>query len=179
MTISRTLALVIIVGTGIAGAFIGRAARNDAPRTQGNTSMSPAPSGTTPADDGCEAERAAHASIKAQLATCMTLGTAAPETTASGAPEPTAPGVPEPTASGTPEPSSPELQAVIADEIKSYQERLRSLSEAVIVRHSSGIIRVYKPDEWPIDGDGVVIGRKFSDGHIERYPLGERASAPR
>ena len=162
MTISRALALVIIAGTGIVGVFIGRTARNDAPRVQANASVSPPPSGTTPADDDCEAERAALASIKAQLATCMTIDTAAPET---------APSV-------VPEESEPDPPAFIVEEIKSYHERLASLSEAVIVRHFSGTVRVYKPDEWPSDGDGVIIGRKFKDGRIERYPFGERPSAP-
>jgi hypothetical protein len=47
----------------------------------------------------------------------------------------------------------------------------------VVVRHSSGIIRVYSPDEWPGDGDGVIIKRKFKDGRIERYPVWKRPSA--
>jgi hypothetical protein len=157
MTLSRSLAFVIIAGTGIVGGFIGRAARSDAPPVQANASVSPAPSVTTPADEECELERAALASIKAQLATCMTIDTAAPETEPSSVPE-----LPEP------EPA-PVLRAVIAEEIKNYHERLESLSEAVIVRHADGTIGIYKPDEWPIDGDGLIVGRKFKDGQIGRY----------
>ncbi|WP_437753705.1 hypothetical protein [Sorangium sp. So ce1389] len=81
--------------------------------------------------------------------------------------------------SGVPERPKPAHGAVIAEEVKSYQERLASLSEAVIVRHSGGTVRVYEPNEWPSDGDGVIIGRKFKDGHIERYPSGVRPSATR
>jgi hypothetical protein len=175
---SRPLALVIIAVAGIGGAFVGRATRSDAPRVQANASVSPAPSSTTPVDDECEAERTALTSIKAQLATCLAIKTASPEAAPPGAPE-TAP----PSALETAPPSAPEtpesrLQATLAEEIRIYQERLESLSEAVIVRHSSGMVRVYKPEEWPSDGDGVIIGRKFKDGHIERYPLGERPSDP-
>jgi hypothetical protein len=167
---SRPLALVIIAVAGIGGAFVGRATRSDAPRVQANASVSPAPSSTTPVDDECEAERTALTSINAQLATCLAIKTASPEAAPPGAPETAPPSAPE-----TPE---SRLQATLAEEIRIYQERLESLSEAVIVRHSSGMVRVYKPEEWPSDGDGVIIGRKFKDGHIERYPLGERPSDP-
>ncbi|HTN89242.1 MAG TPA: hypothetical protein VL242_36440 [Sorangium sp.] len=151
----------MIAGTGIVGAFIGRASQKDALRVQAHASVSPAPSGTTPVASGCAAELAALASIKSRLAVCMTNDTAATGT------------VP----SGVPEKPKPARGAVIAEEIKSYQERLASLSEAVIVRHSGGTVRVYEPNEWPSDGDGVIIGRKFKDGHIERYPSGVRPSA--
>jgi hypothetical protein len=168
MTISRPLALVIIAGTGIGGAFIGRATRNNAPHVQASASVSAAPSSTTPVDDECEAERTALTSIKAQLATCLAIDTASPQTAPPGALE-TAP-------SGAPETPESRLQATLAEEIRLYNERLESLPEAVVVRHSSGIIRVYSPDEWP--GDGVIIKRKFKDGRIERYPSGVRPSAP-
>ncbi|WP_437672437.1 hypothetical protein [Sorangium sp. So ce131] len=158
---SRNVALVIIAGAGIVGAFIGRAARNDTPHVQAHASVSPAPSGTTPAANECAAERAALASIKSRLAVCMTNDTAPSGTVPSGVPE---------------KPESA-LGAIIAEEIKSYQERLASLSEAVIVRHPGGAVRVYEPHEWPSDGDGVIIGRKFKDGHIERYPFGVRPRA--
>jgi hypothetical protein len=160
MKISRSFALAIIVGTGIGGAFIGRAARNDAPHMQADISVSPALSGTTPAE--CGAERSALAVMKAQLSTCMTIGTKAPEIAPSAVPEK----------------SEPDPPAFITDEVKSYRERLESLPEAVIVRHSTGTVRVYKLEEWPPDGDGVIIGRKFMDGRIERYPFGVRPSAP-
>jgi hypothetical protein len=159
MKIPRSLALVIIASTGAVGFFLGRAVQEDAPREYANASTSAAPSGTPAANSDereCEAERTALDSIKAQLAACLTTETAAPKTAPSSAPEKPA----------------PILSAILAEEIKSYQERLEGLSEAVIVRHSSGKIRVYKPDEWPSDGDGVIVGRKFKDGRIERYPSG-------
>lgn len=173
MTISRPLALVIIAGTGIGGAFIGRATRNNASHVQASASVSPARSSTTPADEECEAERTALTSIKTQLAICKAFDTAAPEAAPPSAPE-TAP----PSAS---EAGVARMQAILAEEIRLYNERLDSLPEAVVVRHSSGMIRVYSPDEWPGDGDGdgVIIKRKFKDGRIERYPRGQRATAPR
>ena len=166
MTISRALGLVIIAGAGIIGAFIGRAVPHDAPGGQADASESPASPDTTPADDECEAERTTLASIKAQLAICMTVDTADPKTAPSGVPEKSEPNLPAPT-----------VEEIIAEEIRNYNERLESLSEAVIVRHSGGTVRIYEPDEWPSDGDGVIIGRKFKDGHIERYPFGVRPSA--
>jgi hypothetical protein len=178
MTISRPLALVIITGTGIGGAFIGRATRNDAPNVGASASVSPAPSSTTPSDDECEAERTALTSIKAQLATCLTIDTAFPETAPPGALDTAPSGAPDTAPSGAPETPESRLQASLAEEIRLYNERLESLPEAVVVRHSSGMIRVYSPDEWPVDGDGVIIKRKFKDGRIERYPVLKRPSAP-
>jgi hypothetical protein len=153
MKISRALALVIIAGTGIVGAFIGRAVPHDALSVRADASVSPAPSSTTPADEECEAEHTALASIKAQLAICMAFNMREPETAPSGVPAK----------------SEPNPPAFILEEFKNYHERLESLSEAVIVRHGNGTIGVYKPDEWPIDGDGLIIGRKFPNGQIGRY----------
>jgi hypothetical protein len=76
---------------------------------------------------------------------------------------------PETALPDVPEPSESALQASIQGEIKSYHDRLESLSEAVIVRHANGTIGVYKPEEWPIDGDGFIVGRKFANGQIGRY----------
>lgn len=49
------------------------------------------------------------------------------------------------------------------------RERLDSLSEAVIVQHADGTIGIYKPDDWPNDGDGLIIGRKLPNGQISWY----------
>jgi hypothetical protein len=46
---------------------------------------------------------------------------------------------------------------------------LDSYSEAVIVQHFDGRTGVYKPDEWPIDGDGIIIARKLPSGDIAWY----------
>jgi hypothetical protein len=161
MAIPRALGLVIIIGAGILGAFIGRAVRavpNDAPGVQANASAPPAPSGTTPADEECEAERRALASTKEQLAICLTVDTTDPKTAPSGVPEKSEPNLP-----------ASSVQELLEEEIRTYQERLESLSEAVIVRHSGGTIRVYAPEEWPIDGDGLIIARKFKNGEIRDY----------
>lgn len=166
MKIPRALGLIVIAGIAVGGFFLGRATREDTPREQTNAGGSPAPLDITPARNNepeCDAERTELTSIKAQLAACMTPDTAAPEAAPPGAPE--RPGR--------------VLSSILAEEINQYQKRLESLSEAVIVRRSDGTIYVYKPDEWPTDGDGVIVGRKFSDGRIERYPSGARPSAPR
>jgi len=56
-----------------------------------------------------------------------------------------------------------------SSEIRRNREHLESDSEAVIVRRADGTIGVYKPDEWPSDGDGVIIGKKFPDGDFGWY----------
>jgi hypothetical protein len=49
------------------------------------------------------------------------------------------------------------------------RELLEKNSVAVIVRRTDGTIGVYKPEEWPTDGDGLIIGRKFPDGSFGWY----------
>ena len=169
MMLSRTIAFVIIAGTGIVGAFIGRAVPRDIQNVRANASVSPVPSVTTHAEDECEAVRTAITSTKTQLAICKAFDTVAPEPEPFGIRERSEP---EPTALKS------QVEKTIEEEIRLYNERLESLPEAVVVRHSSGIIRVYSPDEWPGDGDGVIIKRKFKDGRIERYPVWKRPSAP-
>jgi hypothetical protein len=151
MSIPRAVALVLVAGTGVIGAYIGRAVPHDTPSVRADVSA--APSGMKPVDDACEAERSALASMKTQLDACMTVDMREPDT----APP------------DVPKPSEPEPPAFIQDEFRSYHDRLESLSEAVIVRHADGTIGVYKPDEWPLDGNGLIIGRKFPDGQIGRY----------
>jgi hypothetical protein len=56
-----------------------------------------------------------------------------------------------------------------AAEIRRNRELLDSYSEAVIVQHPDGTTGVYKPDEWPIDGDGVIVARKLPGGEIGWY----------
>ncbi len=92
----------------------------------------------------------------------MAIDTAEPEAAPSSVPETPEP---EPPASNV----EPTLQEIIAEEIRSYDERLESLSEAVIVRHTNGTIGVYKPEQWDIDGDGIIVARKFKNGEIGRY----------
>jgi hypothetical protein len=153
MTIHRSLALAIIASTGIVGSFIGRAVPRDAPSTQTVLSESMAPSAAAPVDHDCEAERAELASAKAQLAICTAFITRAPETAPSDVSEVSKP--------APPETESPE--------IRRNREILEGDSEAVIIRRTDGTIGIYKPEEWPIDGDGLIIGRKFSDGKLGWY----------
>jgi hypothetical protein len=54
-------------------------------------------------------------------------------------------------------------------EIRRNRELLENDSEAVIVRRADGTIGVYKPEEWPSDGDGLIIGKKFPDGTFGWY----------
>lgn len=162
MTSSRAFGFVIIAGAGILGVFLGRAVPHDAPGVAADASGSPTSPGATPADDECEAERSALASTRQKLDVCMAIDTAEPEAAPSSAPEPSEP---EPPASLVEE----TVQEIIAKEIKSYHSRLDSLSEAVIVQETDGTIGIYKPDDWPIDGDGLIIGRKLPGGEIGWY----------
>ncbi|WP_437994038.1 hypothetical protein [Sorangium sp. So ce145] len=92
----------------------------------------------------------------------MAIGTAEPEAAPSSVPE--AP-EPEPPASNV----EPTVQEIIAEEIRSYHGRLDSLPEAVIVQEADGTIGIHKPDDWPSDGDGLIIGRKLPSGEIGWY----------
>jgi hypothetical protein len=150
MRIHRSLALALIAGTGIGGACIGRAMPGDAPSAQTVASAS-APS--APAGDDCKAERTALASTKAQLAICRALSTRAFEAAPSDVPD-------------VSKPDPPEFES---PEIRRNRELLESHSEAMIVRHTDGTIGIYRPDEWPVDGDGLIIGRKLPDGQIGWY----------
>lgn len=157
MMIHRTTAVALIAAAGIAGAVVERLVPRDAPSAQAARSASPAPPATGPAGEGCEAERTELASTKARLAFCLALGARNPGSPPSEAPE----------KSDLDHPS--DIESPIAAEIRRNRERLDSLSEAVIVQHADGSVGYYQPDEWPIDGDGLIIGRKFPSGQVGWY----------
>jgi hypothetical protein len=152
MTIHRYIALALALIAGIAGAFIGHAVPRNAPRAQTVASASPAPD-TAPAVHDCNAERTELASTKVQLAICMATSMRAPAT----APH------------DVPDASTPNPQEFESPEVKHNRELLESDAEAVIVRRTDGTIGIYEPDEWPADGDGLIIGRKFPDRQIGWY----------
>jgi hypothetical protein len=104
-----------------------------------------------PAVNTCNAERTELTSIKSQLAVCLAISKRAPKTVP-----------PESSEESTPDPSE-------SPEIRRNRELLENDSEAVIVRRADGTIGVYKPDEWPSDGDGMIIGKKFPDGDFGWY----------
>jgi hypothetical protein len=137
------------------GALIGRVVPRDARKTQSEPIASSAPSVATHADHSCIAERAELSSIKTQLAICMAFDprkiNADPKTPTS---------VP---------PTAPQHTARDADEIKRNRKLLRTYPEAVIVQHVDGRTGVYRPHEWPIDGDGIIVARKLSGGEIAWY----------
>jgi hypothetical protein len=56
-----------------------------------------------------------------------------------------------------------------AAEIKRNRKLLKTYPEAVIVQHFDGRTGIYKPDEWPIDGDGIIVARKLPSGDIAWY----------
>ncbi|WP_433933231.1 hypothetical protein AB3662_03245 [Sorangium cellulosum] len=58
---------------------------------------------------------------------------------------------------------------MILAEMRRDRERLDSLPEAVIVQHADGTIGIYKPEDWPTDGDGLIVGRKLPSGEIGWY----------
>lgn len=153
MTIDRSLAVALALIASVVGAFIGRAIPDDDPNAQAAASASSRPAATVLAVDECATETAALASTNAQLAICMAFDTRDPETAPSGVPE-------------KPE---PEPSAALVAEARSFHDRLAGLSEAVIVQHADGAIGIYKPDEWPTDGDGLIIGRKLPDGQVGWY----------
>ncbi|WP_437638582.1 hypothetical protein [Sorangium sp. So ce854] len=67
--------------------------------------------------------------------------------------------------------SSPEVpqRTPTAEEIRRNRELLDSYAEAVIVQHPDGTTGVYRPEEWPTDGDGVIVARKLPSGEIGWY----------
>ncbi|WP_437672439.1 hypothetical protein [Sorangium sp. So ce131] len=160
MTLRRCLAFALIAG--ITGAFIGRAFPHDAPSVQAAPSASSVDLAGAPADRACEAERADFAATKAQLDICMAFRARVPEANPSGAPELLRPDHPAESGALGPRLPSPE-------EIRRNRELLDSYPEAVIVQHHDGTTGVYKPDEWPIDGDGVIVARKLPDGTLGWY----------
>ncbi|WP_437304280.1 hypothetical protein [Sorangium sp. So ce388] len=167
MTNRRSIALALV--TGIVGVFIGRAMPREQSIAQALENASPVPSSTAsspsaaaPTGGSCKTERNELASTKAQLGICMAFFARGPETEPSDVP-------------ARPEPGAPDLGSVdpqqvpSAAEIRRNRELLDSYSEAVIVQHSDGTTGVYKPDEWPIDGDGVIVARKLPGGEIGWY----------
>lgn len=152
MNLHRSVVLSFALIAGVVGAFIARAVpRDDDPAARPNTSASPAPSDAGPAVNNCRAERTELAAINSQLAVCMALSTRA--TSAVAVP----PDLPE---------ASPDVLETLHPRLN--RELLEKDSE-VIVRHADGTIGVYKPEEWPADGDGLIIGRKFPDGSFGWY----------
>jgi hypothetical protein len=151
MTIPRSFALALALIAGILGALVARAAPRNTSSQRPITSALSAPSDTAPAVNACNAELAELASIKLRLAACMAISMRAPNAVP-----------PDIREAATPDPSEP-------PEIRRNRELLENDSEAVIVRRADGTIGVYKPEEWPSDGDGLIIGRKFPDGEIGWY----------
>jgi hypothetical protein len=144
---------------GLLGASIGWAVPRDASSVPAVPSVSSKRS--APAESRCKAERTGLASIKVQLAICRAYGGPGPEEEPSRAPELSEPDHPES------ELRRPRLPS--AEEIRRNRELLDSYSEAVIVYHHDGTTGVYKPDEWPIDGDGYIVARKLGDGTLGWY----------
>jgi hypothetical protein len=151
MTFPRSLALALALIAGILGAFVARAVLPRNPLSHGPITSTSATSSEAPPVNTCNAERTELASMKLQLAACMAINMPASEAVP--------PDVPE---ASTPDPSE-------SPEIRRNRELLENDSEAVIVRRADGTIGVYKPEEWPGDGDGLIIGRKFPDGSFGWY----------
>jgi len=161
MTTDRSLALALALVAGILGVFVGHALPRDELKTEAAVparSMSP---GTGPTGHDCKKEGVELSSTKVKLALCMAYRTPAPEAARSRAPE-----------ASEPEPLKPRLaprRTTFTHVVNEDRKLLDSYPEAVIVHHSDGKVGVYKPDEWPSDGDGQIVARKFSDGHIGWY----------
>lgn len=150
MTLPRSLVLALALMAGVAGALVARAVPGDHEPTIGPVSSpSPAQSQAAPA---CEAQRAELSSARLKLALCLTMHTQSP----SVQPELSAPAASDPHEFESPD-------------IKRNRELLEGDSEAVIVRRPDGTIGFYASDEWPSNGDGIILGRKFSDGSIGWY----------
>ncbi len=152
MTIRSTLVLILIAC--LVGAFIGRTMAGDAPDAQAIPVAFSAPSVAMPAGQSCEAERAELASAKTQLTICKAFEKPVSES--------------EPSSAPLLDPIDP-VTGLNTEEIVRNRKRLDSYSEAVIVQHFDGRTGVYKPDEWPIDGDGIIVARKLPSGDMAWY----------
>ncbi|WP_437736410.1 hypothetical protein [Sorangium sp. So ce1335] len=167
MTMRSSILVALLAG--IAGVFIGRAMPRGTSVAEAHDSASPSssteassPAAAAPTREGCRAERTELASTKAQLAICMAFVAPVRKT------EPSS--VPERSERDTPEldPVDPQ-RAPTAAEIRRNRELLDSYTEAVIVQLPDGTTGVYKPEEWPTDGDGVIVARKLPSGQIGWY----------
>jgi hypothetical protein len=159
VTPDRSLALALLVG--VLGVFVGRALPRDDAQAYVTVPAAPMPPITRPTDHDCKTESIELSSTKVRLALCMAYRASAPEAAPSRAPE-----------ASEPEPLKTRRErgrATFTHAVNEDRKLLDSYPEAVIVRHSDGKIGVYKPDEWPSDGDGQIVARKFSDGHIGWY----------
>jgi hypothetical protein len=153
------ICLVLALLAGVVGAFVTRTMQRDAPSTQPTPSASSAPSTAESAGHRCKPERAELAESRAHLAICMAFVMQASETVPPGVPEPDLPKI-EPIDS----------QSILnSEEVQRNRKRLDSYPEAVIVQHYDGRTGVYKPDEWPVDGDGIIVARKLSSGELGWY----------
>jgi hypothetical protein len=150
MTIRSTIVLILVAC--VVGAFIGLAMPGAAPDDQAVPVALSAPPVAMPIDQSCKAERAELASTKMQLAICKAFDMR----------------VPEPEPSSAPEPANP-ISRSRPEDVRLNRKRLDSYSEAVIVQHFDGRTGVYKPDEWSIDGDGIIVARKLPSGDIAWY----------
>lgn len=152
MTIHSSIALILIAG--IVGAFVGRAVPRNVPNSHTAPNLIPSvPSSTA---DRCNALRTALASTKTQLAICTAFNVGDSDTKT-------------PSDLSAVPPTDPQRIARDAQEIRQNRKLLKTYSEAVIVQHSDGRTGVYRPDEWPIDGDGVIVARKLASGDIAWY----------
>lgn len=149
--LSRSLALIFLAA--MAGAVIGRTWPRGAPKPQ----SLPLPSSTTPptnkSGQDCRAEQTELASIQTQLNICLAFD-----------PPPTIEEAPSPASLG-----EPQHPVTAENDIKLNRKRLKTYPEAVIVQHFDGRTGVYRPDDWPIDGEGIIVARKLPNGHIAWY----------
>lgn len=165
MTMRRSILFALVAG--IVGIFIGRAVPRDTRVAEALESPSPSPTASLPIVEAptrgsCKAERTELASTKAQLAICMAFVAPVHNTEPSSAHERSEQETPEF------DPVDPQ-RTLSAAEIRRNRELLDSYSEAVIVQHPNGTTGVYKPEEWPTDGNGVVVARKLPSGEIGWY----------
>jgi hypothetical protein len=151
MTIRTSVGIILIAG--VVGAFIGRALPRDSQKTEQAPHASTTNSVATPAGHSCDAERAELITAKTKLAICKAFD---PDL------------YPEAIPSGVLL-TDPQRMAREASEIKRNRKLLKTYSEAVIVQHFDGRTGIYKPDEWPIDGDGIIVARKLPSGDIAWY----------
>lgn len=159
MTAGRSLTLALVAG--VLGVFAGHALPRDESKIEAAVPARSMSHGTGPTSHDCKAEEVEISSTKVKLALCMAYRTPAPEAASSRATE----------ASAT-EPIKPRLaprRTTFRHVVNEDRKLLDSYPEAVIVQHSDGEVGVYRPDEWPFDGDGQIVARKFLDGHIGWY----------
>jgi hypothetical protein len=99
----------------------------------------------------CKAERAELTSTKAQLAICMAYTPHSPEV-------------------DTPAVEVEDTEeAIEAARVRRNRDVMATCPDFLVVRQADGTMGLFPPDEWPSDGDGIIVARRLPSGQIGWY----------